>query len=119
MFLLYKTSFVPFCHACLPKTFYDLVTTIKLLLRFWLFSPFYYIYYVLHVNSIDGEVIPESGIRFRPPSGFTDSREFSEAECDRDRALDLEVQRVMEQQQQQQLNGQISGDSELTSLLAR
>lgn len=74
------------------------------------------------MNSIDGEVIPESGIRFRPPSGFTDSREFSEAECDRDRALDLEVQRVMEQQQQeqqQQLNGQKAGDSELTSLLAR
>lgn len=80
-------------------------------------------FYTLHVNSIDGEVIPESGIRFRPPSGFTDSREFSEAECDRDRALDLEVQRVMEQQQQeqqqQQLNGLKAGDSELTSLLAR
>lgn len=73
------------------------------------------------MNSIDGEVIPESGIRFRPPSGFTDSREFSEAECDRDRALDLEVQRVMEQQQLEQLNGQTTkaGDSELTSLLAR
>lgn len=67
-------------------------------------------------------MIPESGIRFRPPSGFTDSREFSEAECDRDRALDLEVQRVMEQQQLQQLqqqNGLKAGDSELTSLLAR
>lgn len=65
-------------------------------------------------HSIDGEAIPESGIRFRPPSGFTDSREFSETECDRDRALDLEVQRVME------CNGQPkAGDSELTSLLAR
>lgn len=40
-------------------------------------------------NEVDG------GIRFRPPSGFTDSREFSETECDRERALDLEVQQVM------------------------
>uniref|UniRef100_A0A336KKP0 CSON012059 protein n=1 Tax=Culicoides sonorensis TaxID=179676 RepID=A0A336KKP0_CULSO len=70
-------------------------------------------------NSIESEVVPESGVRFRPPSGFTDSREFSEAECDRDRALDLEVQRVMEQQQQQLMNGHKQGDMELTSLLAR
>lgn len=42
---------------------------------------------------MDNEV--DAGIRFRPPSGFTDSREFSETECDRERALDLEVQQVM------------------------
>lgn len=40
--------------------------------------------------------IPDSSLCFRPPSGFTDSREFSEAECDRELALDLEVQQVME-----------------------
>lgn len=54
---------------------------------------------------------------FRPPSGFTDSREFSEAECDREqRALDLEVQRVMEN-----TDGQLAkmDREELTSLLAR
>lgn len=42
---------------------------------------------------MDNEV--DAGIRFRPPSGFTDSREFSETECDQERALDLEVQQVM------------------------
>lgn len=47
---------------------------------------------------------------FRPPSGFTDSREFSEAECDRERALDLEVQKVMEKSSQ---------DEELSNMLAR
>lgn len=54
---------------------------------------------------------------FRPPMGFTDSRELSEAECDREqRALDLEVQRVMEN-----TDGQLSkvDREELTSLLAR
>lgn len=54
---------------------------------------------------------------FRPPSGFIDSREFSEAECDHEqRALDLEVQRVMENK-----DGQLSkvDREELTSLLAR
>lgn len=56
-----------------------------------------------------------AALRFRPPSGFTDSREFSEAECDRDRALDLEVQRVMENNNDVQ---KVERD-ELTSLLAR
>lgn len=54
---------------------------------------------------------------FRPPSGFIDSREFSEAECDREqRALDLEVQRVMENN-----DGHLQkmDREELTSLLAR
>lgn len=51
---------------------------------------------------------------FRPPSGFNDSRECSEAECDKEqRALDLEVQRVMES------NGQKIDREELTSILAR
>lgn len=51
---------------------------------------------------------------FRPPSGFNDSRECSEAECDKEqRALDLEVQRVMES------SGQKIDREELTSLLAR
>lgn len=48
---------------------------------------------------------------FRPPSGFNDSRECSEAECDN--ALDLEVQQVMES------SGQKIDREELTSLLAR
>lgn len=56
----------------------------------------------------------EPGLRFRPPSGFTDSREFSEAECDRDRALDLEVQQVMENNDVRKIERE-----ELTSLLAR
>uniref|UniRef100_A0A1A9WNS3 Uncharacterized protein n=1 Tax=Glossina brevipalpis TaxID=37001 RepID=A0A1A9WNS3_9MUSC len=54
---------------------------------------------------------------FRPPTGFMDSREFSEAECDHEqRALDLEVQRVMEN-----TDGQFSkvDREELSSLLAR
>ncbi|XP_037893809.1 Down syndrome cell adhesion molecule-like protein Dscam2 isoform X2 [Glossina fuscipes] len=54
---------------------------------------------------------------FRPPTGFMDSREFSEAECDHEqRALDLEVQRVMEN-----TDGQLSkvDREELSSLLAR
>ena len=57
----------------------------------------------------------EAGLRFRPPNGFTDSREFSDAECDRyftfspsllkeiyihifdrDTSLDLEVQKTLE-----------------------
>ena len=56
-------------------------------------------------------------VSFRPPQGFTDSREFSETECDREqRALDLEVQRVMEK-----ADGQLAklDREELTSLLAR
>lgn len=65
------------------------------------------------ICSINSEVNVEAGLRCRPPSGFTDSREFSEAECDRDRALDLEVQRVMEN------NNQKIERDELTSLLAR
>lgn len=59
--------------------------------------------------------IESGGIRFRPPSGFTDSREFSEAECDRERALDLEVQQVMENNNEIQKSIQ----DELTFLLAR
>lgn len=62
---------------------------------------------------MDNEI--ESGMRFRPPSGFTDSREFSEAECDRERALDLEVQQVMESNHEIQKSIQ----DELTYLLAR
>ncbi|XP_039965640.1 Down syndrome cell adhesion molecule-like protein Dscam2 isoform X1 [Bactrocera tryoni] len=82
-------------------------------------------------NSVDSEVNSDMGtslaatiaavaagdLGFRPPSGFTDSREFSEAECDREqRALDLEVQRVMEN-----TDGQLAkmDREELTSLLAR
>lgn len=60
-------------------------------------------------NEIDG------GLRVRPPSGFTDSREFSEAECDRERALDLEVQQVMENNNEIQKSIQ----DELTFLLER
>ncbi|XP_055923956.1 cell adhesion molecule Dscam2 isoform X1 [Eupeodes corollae] len=54
---------------------------------------------------------------FPLPSIFTDSRGFSEAECEREQlALDLEVQRVMENK-----DGQLQkmGKEELTSLLAR
>lgn len=66
-------------------------------------------------TSSDSEVNIEAGLKFRPPSGFTDSREFSEAECDREqRALDLEVQRTLENCS----NGKIQQE-ELTSLLAR
>lgn len=61
---------------------------------------------------MDNEV--NSGIRFRPPSGFTDSREFSEAECDRERALDLEVQQITNNNEIQK-----SIQDELTFLLAR
>lgn len=65
---------------------------------------------------MDSEVnLGEAGLRFRPPSGFTDPRDLSEAECDRERALDLEVQRVMENNNDIQ---KIERD-ELTSLLAR
>lgn len=69
----------------------------------------------IELHSMNSEVNLETGLRFRPPSGFTDSREFSEAECDRERALDLEVQQVMEN-----INDtpKIERD-ELTSLLAR
>lgn len=73
------------------------------------------------MNSVNGETTPESGIRVRPPSGFTDSREFSETECDRDRALDLEVQRVLENSEHtpsSEQSGKFEQD-ELTSLLAR
>lgn len=69
--------------------------------------------------SLAGEIhhiSASSRLRFHPPSGFSDSREFSEAECDRERALDLEVQSVM---------ANSGGDAkkidrdELASLLAR
>lgn len=62
---------------------------------------------------MDNEI--DAGLRFRPPSGFTDSREFSEAECDRERALDLEVQQVMENNNEIQKSIQ----DELIFLLAR
>lgn len=64
---------------------------------------------------MDNEVESGAGLRVRPPSGFTDSREFSEAECDRERALDLEVQQVMENNNEIQKSIQ----DELTFLLAR
>lgn len=67
-------------------------------------------------GSMNSEVNLETGLRFRPPSGFTDSREFSDAECDRDRALDLEVQQVMANNND--VTQKIQRD-ELTSLLAR
>lgn len=67
-----------------------------------------------NIISMNSEVNIEAGVRFRPPSGFTDSREFSEAECDRDRALDLEVQQVMENNDLRKIER-----DELTSLLAR
>lgn len=69
-------------------------------------------------TSSDSEVNDDQKLRYAPPpptsssNDFTDSKEFSEAECDRDRALDLEVQRVMEKS----LNAE---REELTSLLAR
>lgn len=57
------------------------------------------------------------GSGFRPPLGFTDSRELSEMECEREQlALDLEVQRVMESKEGQL---QKMDKEELTSLLAR
>lgn len=62
--------------------------------------------------SMDNEI--DNGLRFRPPSGFTDSREFSEAECDRERALDLEVQQITNNNEIQK-----SIQDELTFLLAR
>jgi len=51
-------------------------------------------------------------MKFRPPNGFSDSREFSEAECDRDHALDLEVQQALANK----MNGKIQHE-EITSLL--
>lgn len=66
--------------------------------------------------STESEGNIESGLRFCPPNGFTDSIELSEAECDRERDLDLEVQRVMAN-----INEQISAEQqdEVTSLLVR
>lgn len=79
-------------------------------------SHIYILYiYILYLYSLNSEVNLETGLRFRPPNGFTDSREFSEAECDRERALDLEVQQVMEKNNE---TPKIERD-ELTSLLAR
>lgn len=65
-------------------------------------------------HSSESDVNLEEGLRFRPPNGFTDSREFSEAECDRDLALDLEVQQTLANK----ANGKIQQE-DLTSLLAR
>lgn len=81
-----------------------------------IFCFFLFLFLFIYI-SLDSEVNLESaGLGFRPPSGFTDSREFSEAECDRERALDLEVQRVMENNDSQV---QKIEREELTSLLAR
>lgn len=66
---------------------------------------------------MNSEVNLETGLHFRPPSGFTDSREFSDAECDRDRALDLEVQQVMENNNDIRI--QKMERDELAALLAR
>lgn len=72
-----------------------------MLFSFWL-SP---------SSESDVEIIdPE----FRPPNGFTDSREFSEAECDRDLALDLEVQQTLANKLKEKIQ-----QEDLTSLLAR
>lgn len=57
----------------------------------------------------------DNGLRFKPPSGFADTREFSETDCDRERELDLEVQQVMENNNEIQKSIQ----DELTFLLAR
>lgn len=65
------------------------------------------------IFSVDNEI--DSGLRYHPPSGFADSREFSETECDRERELDLEVQQVMENNNEIQKSIQ----DELTFLLAR
>lgn len=64
--------------------------------------------------SSDSEVNIEAGLKFCPPSGFMDSQEFSDAECDRDRALDLEVQKALEKKVEEKILPE-----ELTSLLAR
>lgn len=64
--------------------------------------------------SSDSEVNLDETIKFRPPNGFSDSREFSEAECDRDRALDLEVQQALGTKTNVKANAE-----EITSLLAR
>lgn len=53
-------------------------------------------------------------MKFCPPNDFTDSKEYSDAECDRERALDLEVQRTFENDQLKKIE-----QEELTSLLAR
>lgn len=68
-------------------------------------------FYLFLPHSSNSEVNLDMG--FMPPNEFTDSREFSEAECDRERALDLEVQRVMENSFEK------AEREELTSLLAR
>lgn len=64
--------------------------------------------------SLHSEVSLGTSLRYSPQPGFSDSREFSEAECDRERALDLEVQRVMENNDSKTIE-----KDELTSLLAR
>jgi hypothetical protein len=62
--------------------------------------------------SSDSEVNLEEAMKFHPPNGFSDSRELSEAECDRDVALDLEVQQALDSK----MNGKIHQE-EMTSLL--
>lgn len=64
--------------------------------------------------SSDSEANIEAGMKFCPPNDFTDSKEFSDAECDRERALDLEVQQTFENDQLKKIE-----QEELTSLLAR
>lgn len=69
------------------------------------------------LDSSESDVNLEEGLGCLPPNGFTDSsnsKEFSEAECDRDLALDLEVQQTLANTP----NGKIQQE-DLTSLLAR
>lgn len=79
---------------------------------------------LISLNSSESDVNIEDGLRFRPPNGFTDSlnsREFSDAECDRDLALDLEVQQCLANTNNNKLNlnnGKVQ-QNELTSLLSR
>lgn len=68
----------------------------------------------MFLDSSESDVDLEEGLRFLPPNGFTDSREFSEAECDRDLALDLEVQQTLANK----ANAKVQQE-DLTSLLAR
>lgn len=64
--------------------------------------------------SSESDVNLDEALRFCPPNGFTDSREFSEAECDRDLALDLEVQQTLANKANEKIQ-----QEDITSLLAR
>lgn len=65
-----------------------------------------------HSSKSDGYL--EDGLSVYPPNGFTDSQEFSDAECDRDIALDLEVQQTLGNKANEKIQ-----QEELASLLAR